>query len=136
MRLLLLFIIFSYSSFSWANSLWKVNFQDDKFYLINSSHKIKTEVVSVGGIPKVIGDKKLGEHFFLLIYNAGDSGTSTIVTQHRAVVFNKVTWKSLGDYPYAYKSSMELEQPSWKVVGKQLTIKDNEEGLIKVIKIE
>jgi hypothetical protein len=115
---------------------WKVQEKKSEFFAV-SGDGYKVALTPMGGEPKLIKETAIGDHFIVLIYNAGDTGTSTFVTHHRGVVFSKREMKILGDFPYAYiSSSYEIDQPKWKVNGKKLVIKDEEEGISKTLVIK
>lgn len=128
-KLILAFLI----SFSISASEWKIKKQNG-LYFLEKSNEHSFQVINEAGTPEFIEEKELGDFFKIILYDAGSPGTSVNVTIKRALVFNKITLRYLGDYPYEYVGYPI--QPRWTVKGKKLTIKDEETGLSKEISID
>lgn len=85
-------------------------------------------------------NQKLNPNFLFIVYHVGDSGTSTIIREYRAVIYNTETFKFEADLPYK-DVLMEGLTPQ-KELFYRYTFKNNEikvfedEVLIKTVKIK
>lgn len=82
-----------------------------------------------GEAPQVIEERAVPEApgITLVIYRAGDVGTSAAYRIERAVVVDVKAKKVLGDAPWKYdpiESAPELVQPTWKWERARLTVAD------------
>ena len=76
--------------------------------------------------------------FYCVVYKAGESGTSTIISEHRCALYNEKKLRFEGDIPFKYipkeKTAKAYPQPLYKNKDGVLKIYDN--GiLVKTISI-
>jgi hypothetical protein len=133
MKKLLIGLLFITSLTSYG---WEIVYEDDIFIL--KQKDIQIEVESSGGMPKFLREVKLSSDVSYFVYYSGTAGTSKPVSIDRAVIYNLKTRKTLGDFPYRYRSSSKLEQPKWLYNGDEKTLKvvDSESSINKLIHIK
>jgi hypothetical protein len=140
MKKIIAFLLFS-STLCFALEPWLVVEREGKFFLSQQATGFTkiVEIESVGGIPQFLKEKKLNDDYTLLIYNAGEAGTSKIYKTHQAAIYNHHTHKNLGVYPYRYfQNNQELPalyQPVWKLEGNRLQIIDAPNSLDVTIEL-
>jgi hypothetical protein len=93
-----------------------------------------------GRDPKVLEVKRVdvAPSFYCVVYKAGESGTSTIISEHRCALYNEKKLRFEGDVPFKYvpkgKAKNNYPQPLFKNKDGVLKIYDN--GLlVKTISI-
>ena len=131
--LILFTLLFSLSGYSWV-----VERENGDFYLKNLDGQ-KFAIESVGGVPEFIEVKKMSDNHEKLIYKAGEAGTAEVIEVQRAIVFNRSSNKTLGDFPYKYNdlsSQKSLDQPKWSLLEGKLTVTDQASGLSKEVILE
>lgn len=111
---------------------WAVSEEEGRFYLNNQEDDIQYEVISVGGMPDFIKERKIPGGLRLLQYSAGTAGTSTLVRIERALVIDSKSGNLIGDYPFRYTSlpnrngTHNINQPQWCFEKRHLLIVDTE----------
>jgi len=108
-----------------ATEKTRVENQNDVPVLIYKDKSYELQVS--GGKPefrKVIENFKKGVD--LVIYYSGTAGTFQPVEVIRAIIIDRKTGESLGDFPYEYKiaNGKDFPQPKWKSDDKKISIED------------
>ncbi len=107
---------------------WSTVKQGDFFLLQDRENaKVTHQMIFSGGQPRIIAVNKKYSGIELIEYNAGDSGTSTIINTIRRVVFDVKNQKFLGDHPYKFSvvgdSTKTIDSPKWEIDEKAHKIK-------------
>lgn len=120
---------------SLSTQAWQIVHEDDIFVL--KKNGIQIEVESSGGMPKYLREVKLTKQISYFVYYSGTAGTSHPINIDRAVIYDFSKKKTLGDFPYRYKSSKgaKLDQPTWVYNGENKTLKivDSESSTNRLI---
>lgn len=66
----------------------------------------------------------------IIHYLAGASGTSVIIIRHRAVLYDYINQKFIGEAPVKYETDAEMKQPIWTYQKNQIIVKDQYEGTL------
>ncbi|PIP95732.1 MAG: hypothetical protein COW00_00320 [Bdellovibrio sp. CG12_big_fil_rev_8_21_14_0_65_39_13] len=137
MKKLILTVMITFASFNlFATEKVRLENQNDMPVLI---YKNKTYELQVsGGKPefrKVIENFKKGVD--LIIYYSGTAGTFQPVEVVRAIIIDRKTGESLGDFPYEYKidNGKGFPQPKWKSDDKKISIEDETFDIKKDIQL-
>lgn len=134
----LLFVLFlSFSSFA-VDRVWKINQKGNNYYIEFESFSYHLDEVNVK--PKLIEVKKYGTRFEAVVYFSNSYGTTVMIDEYYAALFDTKLNKFLGTFPYKYESMKAEDRPSrqpvWKFDGKKLVISDFELGLEKSFSVK
>lgn len=114
-----------------ASASWVVSEADNRFYLSSEEAVNRLEIVSAGGRPEFIEERKMPGGLRLLHYRAGTAGTSAPIQVERALVFDSTSADLIGDYPFRYKplptgkDIPDVSQPQWCFEKQYLRIVDD-----------
>jgi hypothetical protein len=118
--------------------------RDAKKLLFAEKKEKKLEIIELnvtGQAAKLINitEVKGAPEFYCVVYSAGESGTSTIMKEHRCALYNTALMRFEGDLPFQYipktkaSSPLNYQQPQYKV--EKDVLKILESGfIIKTIK--
>ena len=116
---------------------WRSILFNDTFYIQNVKNAdLRYPMTSLNMNPEFKGEVlNKNERLSLIIYVSGEAGTSEIVREKRAIIFDKKLNKFLGDFPYQYsgKFKKKMPQPMWVIRHDLISIKDKQTGLDKTI---
>ncbi|MCP4913332.1 MAG: hypothetical protein GY909_09440 [Oligoflexia bacterium] len=123
---------------------WKSILFNDQFYIENIKNAdLRFPMQGLNMNPKFEGKVvKKTDRISLIIYVSGEAGTSEIIRETRAIVFDKKEGKFLGDFPYKYFSKSKnpnkkkFPQPKWVVRSDMVSIIDKQTGLNKTIPLK
>lgn len=117
---------------------WSVTKKGNNFFLVGS--KIKLPLQCLGGSVSFIKSKDIPNNSShkLLIYDSGSSGTKYLIYEKRAIIFNIKTKKSIGDYPWEYKSDQgyNVDKVIWSYKKNKISIQDKEQDLSYTIDLK
>lgn len=138
---IVVFIMFVWCSLLWAMkeddiTSWEIVSEDQSFYLkLKNESKKMVEIEGRGQSPvleKIECEKKSG--LCLVVFYIGESGTSRIVKQWNAVVYNSKTGFFEGEFPYKYEDGNHYyPQPKFQFLKNKLQISDESSGTQKEI---
>ncbi len=139
--ILILTILSSYSALAQvAPKDWQISREESTYSLkLKSDNGVSSSLTVMSGEPKILSVKKYGNDIVAIIYDAGVAGTSVLVQNTYALLYNTSSKKFLGDYPVEYKVSSgapyTFDQPVWKVEGNSLRIIDENSNIDAKIKL-
>lgn len=119
---------------------WQISREESTYSLkLKSDNGVSSSLTVMSGEPKILSVKKYGSDIVAIIYDAGVAGTSVLVQNTYALLYNTSSKKFLGDYPVEYKVSSgapyTFDQPVWKVEGNSLRIIDENSNIDAKIKL-
>ena len=133
-----LLIVACLATFAQGGAPWKTLRIEGAVFLENQKNsEIRIPIVvtsASGGFRMVV--KSANKDIDLLIYESGDTGTQVIITELRAVVFNKKTGKALADFPWKYISRQkdrEPIQPRWTLLPDSIKVEDESLGIVRTL---
>ena len=113
---------------------WEIKEDDNGYFIKNRLDR--SYLVVLGGKPEIKTIKKK-DPLEIIIYDAGETGTSAIIQADYALVYHSKKKKILGTYPYKYVEKTphkkKLSQPKWDFKQNELTIKDENSNVEETI---
>ena len=113
------------------NRFFLIKKRDEMKAQLRQDSERKLEILKinvVGNNPEVLKVQSVdvAPDFYCVVYKAGESGTSTIISEHRCALYNKKNLRFEGDIPFKYipkgKTARSYPQPVYK----------NKDGLLKI----
>lgn len=119
---------------------WQVSREESSYLLkLKSDAQVTSELTVMSGEPKILSVKKYGKEVVAIVYDAGVAGTSVLVQNTYALLYNTKSKKFLGDFPLEYKlnsgAPYTFDQPVWKVEENSLRIIDENSNIDAKIKL-
>lgn len=113
------------------NTFYLIKKRDEMNAQLKQDSERKLEILKinvVGNNPQILKVESVdvAPDFYCVVYKAGESGTSTIISEHRCALYNKKNLRFEGDIPFKYipkgKTARNYPQPVYK----------NKDGLLKI----
>lgn len=135
MKYLLVFLLSV--SLQASDESWSIQKEASGYSIKSGSISYKLEEINV--VPKIIETKKYGSRFEAVVYFSNSVGTSVMIDEYYAALFDHKEKRFIGSYPYLYKPinpkhSVD-DQPVWKFDGKTLNILEDELGINKSFQV-
>ncbi len=136
---ILIYFLFSLSIFA---SEWNIGVNDINYFLTSSGGKYNFIIHPGSSDPQFIIEESIKDGSMLkrVVYLSAEKGTSEIIKEYRAVIYDASSGKYLGDFPYKNeelknKKWVPQKWPYWKIEGNVLLIEDPYQKVKESIKL-